>query len=162
MKEVLTQKLHQYIIANNPDLLIELQGERKVTDYLQNKVTAIDEMLEKLKADSNPEYIIEEICMEELTKDLKPSKYNYIKGILEEDFNDKHEHFRDAGILTTEIINLIKVCKPAFEDLNFSSENEDDRFIRYAITGMISEYMERNSENENVSNGLQQSAETAG
>jgi hypothetical protein len=162
MQELLVQKLHLYIISNNPDLLIELQGESRVTDYLETKVAGIKEMLEQLKLNRNPEYIIEEVCMEELTKELKPSKYNYIKEILEEDFSEQHEQFRDAGILTTEIINLIKVCLPVFDDLRFSLENEDNRFIRYAITGMISEYLHPNSENENVSNGLQQSAETAG
>ena len=162
MKELLIQKLHHYIIANNPEVLIELQGESRVTDYLETKVTSIKEMLEQLQADRNPEYIIEEVCMKELTKDLKPSKSNYIKEILEEDFNQQYGQFRDAGILTTEIINLIKFCQSVFEDLRFSEENEDNRFIRYAITGMISEYLQQNSENENVSNGLQQSTEAAG
>lgn len=162
MKEVLIQKLHQYIITNNPDLLIELQGESSVTTYLQAKVTAIEDMPGQMLADGAPEYIIEETCMEVLTQDLRPSKYNYIKEILEEDFVKPYEQLRDNGILTTEIINLIQDCKPVFEDLKFSIENEDNRFIRYAIMGQIGEYLQRNSENEIVSNGLQQSTETTG
>lgn len=160
MQEQLIQKLYQYIITNNPDLLLELQGESSVTSYLHTKITGIEAMLEQLQTDKTPEYIIEETCLEVLTQDLRPSKYNYIKGILEEDFTKQYEQFRDDGILTTEIINLIQECKPVFEDLIFSVENEDNQFIRYAITGQISEYLEGNGENENVSNGLQQSTET--
>jgi hypothetical protein len=162
MKNILVQKLHQYIIANNPDLLIELQGESQVTAYTLTKMASIEGMLKQLQATKKPAYIIEELCMEELTKDLRPSKYNYIKEILEEDFSGRYEQFRNAGILTTEIINLIQDCQSVFEDLKFSVENEDNRFIRYAITGMISEYLQQNSENENVSNGLQQSTEATG
>ena len=162
MQEQLIQKLHQYIITNNPDLLLELQGESSVTSYLHTKITGIEAMLEQLQTDKTPEYIIEETCLEVLTQDLRPSKYNYIKGILEEDFTKQFEQFRDDGILTTEIINLIQECKPVFEDLIFSVENEDNQFIRYAIMGQISEYLEGNGENENVSNGLQQSTETTG
>lgn len=162
MQELLIQKLHQYIIANNPDLLIELQGSSSVTSYLQNKVAGIEEMLEQLLSDKTPEYIIEEICVEVLTRDLRPSRYNYIKEIMEDDFTKQYEQFRDDGIATTEIINLIQLCGSVFDDLNFSSENEDNMFIRYAITGQISEYLEGNGENENVSNGLQQSTETTG
>ncbi|MBX2933916.1 MAG: DUF1896 family protein [Ferruginibacter sp.] len=160
MKELLIQKLQQYIIANNPDLLVELQGERKVTSYLQSKVAGINETLEQLLKNKTPEYIIEEVCMEELTEDLRPSRYNYLKQILEEEFKQQYEQFRDVGILTTEIVNLIQVCKPVFEDLNFSEENEDNQFTRYVIIGSISGYLESNSEKEKVSNGLQQSTET--
>lgn len=162
MQELLIQKIHQYIIANNPDLLIELQVNSSVTSYLQTKVSGIVEMLEQLLLDKTPEYIIEETCMEVLTQDLRPSRYNYIKEILEEDFTKQYEQFREDGILTTEIINLIQLCGSVFEDLNFSLENEDNQFTRYAITGQINEYLEGNGENENVSNGLQQSTETTG
>ena len=57
---------------------------------------------------------------------------------------------------------MIGYCEPVFEDLKFSIENEDNRFIQYAITGMISEYLKSNSENENVSNELQQPTKAEG
>jgi len=162
MQEILIQKLHHYVSENNPDLLIQLQGESRVTAYLQEKVAAIDEILKELLTEEKPSYIIEELCLNELTKDLKPSRFNYLKEILEEEFNEHYQRLRDAGIVTTELINLIQTCQPVFDELNFTEENEESRFIRYAITGAISEYLKGNSENENVSNGLQQSTETEG
>jgi hypothetical protein len=55
---------------------------------------------------------------------------------------------------------MINYCNSIFDDLRFVEENEDNQFIRYAITGAVSEYLESNRVNETVSNELQQSAET--
>lgn len=55
---------------------------------------------------------------------------------------------------------MIGCCDSVFNDLKFSEENEDNHFIRYEICGAISEYLDSNRVNENVSNELQQSAET--
>ena len=63
-------------------------------------------------------------------------------------------------IILPEAINMISYCDSVFNDLQFSEENEDNQFIRYAICGAISEYLDSNRVNENVSNELQQSAKT--
>jgi hypothetical protein len=65
-------------------------------------------------------------------------------------------------LLQHEVINIVNHGLSVFNDLKFSEETEDNRFTRYAITGMISEYLESSSVKENVSNGLQQSTETTG
>jgi predicted AAA+ superfamily ATPase len=54
-----------------------------------------------------------------------------------------------------------KYCQSVFDDLNFSEENEDNRFLRYAITGVLKEYLD-NVKSENVSDELQQSTKTEG
>lgn len=64
--------------------------------------------------------------------------------------------------MRAEVINMINYCLPVFDDLRFSVETEDNRFLHYAITGVVKEYLQSNSENEKVSNGLQQSAKTQG
>lgn len=55
---------------------------------------------------------------------------------------------------------MISFCNSTFDDLVFAEENVDNQFIRYAITGAVSEYLESNRVNESVSNELQQSAKT--
>lgn len=142
MQEVLIAKLHQYIIDNNPDLLITLQQEERVSGYLKEKVAAIAPMLDELLAVNTPAYIIEEHCMDELTKDIRPSKFNYLISVLEEEFEPDYYRLKESGILTYEIINLIEVCRPVFNALGFTEERESDRHLRYAITGVIKEYFE--------------------
>lgn len=143
MQELLISKLHNYIIANNLDLLIELQQDGKVNSYLQEKVETADELINQLQSTNTPSYIIEEQCLDFLTKDLRPSKFNYLLMVLEEDFETDYHQFREAGILTYETINLIAACNPVFEALGFTTDNEDDKQLRYAITGTVKQYLDK-------------------
>ncbi len=139
MKEILTNKLHQYISENNPDILLPLEEKSAVTEYLTNKASSVDALLKQLEG--QPEYIIEESCLDALTQDLKPSKFNYIKNILEEEFEATYQQLKESGTLLFEAINLVNHCQPVFEDLHFNEENESNRFLRYAIIGSINEYL---------------------
>ena len=161
MQGTLIKNLYQYIKENNPDVLLELEEGGNTTKYLSDKVSSIDALLKQLSEEGKPPFVIEEICMGILTEDLKPSRYNYILHILESEFGDQYNQFIELGLLPFEISNMIKHCNPVFDDLNFSEENEDNRFLRYAITGVIKEYFD-NVVSENVSDELQQSTETTG
>ena len=142
MQQVLIAKLHEFLIQNNMDLLITLRTESKVSSYLSDKVDSVSPLVDELVAESTPAYIIEERCMDELTKDLRPSKFNYITTVLEEEFEADYTALIENGILAYEVINLIEVCKPAFEALGFTVGNENDKGLRYAITGTVKEYLE--------------------
>lgn len=142
MQAVLIEKLHGYIVHNNLDLLISLQQEGKVSSYLEEKVATADDMLNRLQSENAPPYIIEEQCLEFLTKDLRPSKFGYLLTVLEEDFETAYHSFRESGILTYEVINLIAACNPVFETWGFNADNENDRQLRYAVMGTIREYFD--------------------
>ncbi|MBK8088819.1 MAG: hypothetical protein IPK31_13255 [Chitinophagaceae bacterium] len=156
MQEVIVSKLLEYIRDNNPDLLFELEAEDKLRVWLYEKADSVKTLFEQKETDRQPEYIIIEKCILEATVELRPSRYNYILNLLEQEFEINYTSLLNSGLLQHEVINMIGYCEPVFTDLNFSEENEDNQFIHYAITGMISEYLQSNSENEKVSNGLQQ------
>ncbi len=160
MKEILMSKLFEYIRDNNPDILFELEASQSVTVWLSDKVESISLFIEQVIKQGLPEYEAEEICMIELTAALKPSKYNYLLNLLEEEFSNKYNQFLASSLLQHEVSNMITHCKPVFDDLNFSEENEDNQFLRYAIINSVNEYL--NSENETVSHELQQPTETEG
>ena len=138
MQERLLKKLHEYIAENNPELLLELEEESKVIEYLQRKVNSIEHLLQQYRG--QPEYIIEEICLDLLTKELRPSKFNYLRSILEEEFEACFKKFSEAGTLQGEIINLLDHCQPVFKVIHFTEENKDRRELRYVIMWMIREY----------------------
>lgn len=142
MRTILTEKLRSYIVENNPDVLVSLQNSLSVSAYLEDKVALVMPLADQLLSESKPQYIIEELCLNELTGDLRPSKFLYIKAILEEDFLQTYSRFREMGVLTYEVINLIEACKGVFEAIGFTEENEDDRALRYAVMGTIQEYLE--------------------
>ncbi len=160
MKDILINKLFEYIRENNPDILFALEAEDKLRLWLYAKVEAVQPLWLQMQNDNQPDYIIEETCLNELTKELRPSRYNYILNLLEQEFEKDHLLLVQSGLLQHEVINMVSCCDPIFNDLKFSEENEDNRFARYAIAGAISEYLESNRVEETVSRELQQSAKT--
>jgi len=162
MKKILINKLHDYIRENNPYLLFQLEEDKKVTEYLSDKISTVSALIKQIE-NGKPAYIIEDACMDVMTQDLRPSKFNYISNLLQEEFESAYNQLQESGILKFEVINIINQCQSVFDDLKFSDENEDNQFLRYAILGTISEYLEGvTSGNENVKDGLQQSTKTEG
>lgn len=143
MQEVLIKKLHDYLKLNNADVLLALEEKNGVTPFLSDKVASINYLVEQLKKEEKPPYIIEELCMDELTKEFRPSKYNYVNNILDEDFEFAYLQFKRSGTLLFEVINIIKECEPAFEALGFTEENESSRDLKYAVTGIIDKYLSK-------------------
>lgn len=143
MKEQLTQKLHAYLVDNHLDLLIALQEEHRLTHYIDGKIDSVRELYRSLQAENRPAYVIDALCLEELTRDLRPSRFNYMRELLEQEFESDYLRMRDSGILTYELINLIGACEPIFEIFSFGEENEDGKELKYAVMGMIAEYLER-------------------
>lgn len=142
MQEMLKEKLWTYIVHNNPDLMMNLQQDYAVTHYLEEKVNGIQLLTSQLQAENKPGYVIEALCMEVLTKDLLPSKFNYISNILENEFTQDFRFLKESGLLTYEIVNLISESETVFETLGFGEENEQNRMLSYAIIGTIRQYME--------------------
>ncbi|OJW80287.1 MAG: hypothetical protein BGO69_05500 [Bacteroidetes bacterium 46-16] len=141
MQGKLMEKLWTYIVHNNPELMLRLQEEQSVTTYLEEKVKAIMPMAEQLTSAGKPDYIIEELCLDDLTAELKPSRYLYIRSVLEEEFPQEYERLKESGTLTYEVVNLIESCKDIFSDFDFNIENEADRHLRYAIIGQVHTYL---------------------
>lgn len=142
MLEILKHKLYDYIRENNPEIIFSLEADCGITKYITEKVSSINDLLEQLKKESNPPYIVEEICFNELIKDLKPSRFNYISKILEEDFEFAFQQLSKLKLLQHEVVNIMIHCDPLFQSFNFNEENEDSRDLRYAVTGIISEYLD--------------------
>lgn len=142
MQTILIGKLREYIINNNPNLLINLQTDFSFDQYLAEKVHHVQPLLEELLAEGKPAYIIEEVCLDEMTKDLRPSKFNYISSVLEEEFERDFLLMKKINTLTYEIMNLINECESVFEILGFTEDTEDSRDLRYAVTGTIQQYLE--------------------
>lgn len=140
MKSILTEKLWAYIAHNNPDLMFSLQEDYSVTRYLEEKVNAVMPMVSQLLDEGKPQYIIEELCLNTMTHELKPSRYQYILSVIEEEFNADFGRMKENGTLTYEVVNLIEACKGIFSDFNFNSENEA-RHLRYAIIGQVHDYL---------------------
>ncbi|MDE3183104.1 MAG: DUF1896 family protein [Bacteroidota bacterium] len=141
MKEMLKEKLWAYIIINNPDLMISLEEDHSVRQYLDTKVNEVMPLAEQLLNEGEPHYIIAELCINAMTEDLRPSRYQYIRTLLEEEFPQDYERLKENGTLTYEVVNLIAVCEQVFSDFDFNKENKNNRFLKYAIIGQVHDYL---------------------
>lgn len=141
MQGQLKEKLWAYIVHNNPDLMISLQEDYSVTKYLEEKVSGILPMAEALLSEGKPHYAIEELCLNAMTEDLRPSKFLYIRSVIEEEFPDDYNRLRESGVLTYEVVNLIASCSEVLESFDFSEENLDNRHLRYAIIAQVHDYL---------------------
>lgn len=146
MESLLHQKLHAYLIDNNPDLLVTLQSTKAVTSYLEQKVGTVMPEAKLLLAEEKPVGEVIDYCMDALTADLRPSKYHFISRLLAEDFEKEYSLMREAGTLTYEIINIISACSQVFEETPLTEANEDDRMLRYASLACIQDYLWSTSE----------------
>ena len=141
MQTVLKEKLWAYIVHHNPDLMIGLQADYSVTRYLEEKVADVLPMATELLSENRPLYVIEELCLNAMTEELKPSRYLYLRSVLEDEFSGDFQRLKESGTLTYEVCNLIEACKGIFEELGFSPDNEEDRLLRYAVIGQVQEYL---------------------
>jgi len=141
MESLLKEKLWKYIVHNNPDLMFDLQEDYSVSTYLDGKISGILPMLSQLLEQGLLSSTVEESCMETLTEELKPSRFLYIKAVLEDEFEDQYYIWREAGIVTYETVNLIAHCKEVFEHFGFTIENEEDPDLRNAVTGQVAGYL---------------------
>lgn len=141
MQNVLMEKLWTYIVHNNPELMISLQASQSVTNYLNDKVNAVLPLMAQLLNEGKTGSIVEELCMNALTEDLKPSKYQYIRSVMKEEFPREYEVMRGNGTLTYEIVSLIEACKDIFNEFDFKTGNEDSRQMRHSIIWKIHDHM---------------------
>jgi hypothetical protein len=103
---------------------------------------AIEPLLHEMIEEGSQPFFIEEFCMNLLTEELRPSRYNYISTVFEEEFEPIYRQFRFAGILRYEIINMVQTCTTVFDSLHFNEQNTESRLLRYAIAGALYEYLD--------------------
>lgn len=137
METLLKEALWNYIVEHNPELMYDLQEEYAVSDYLDKKVHAVQPMAIQMLQDDFPKYLIEARCLEALTKEFRPSRYLYLKGVFEEEFADEAALYGDSGILVCEVINMLEYCRELLDGMGFSVHNEGDPDIRNAVIGHL-------------------------
>lgn len=143
MQELLFNGFHVHLRENHPELVLQLQEEGQLQPYLHSAVQSVEGMMNALLEKELPVPEVEQQCLEQLQKTLPPSKYNFLKELLEAAFPERYASLLECGLLTTELINLITYCDPVFEGLGFE---EDDAYLRYMLIGTVSDYFEMMNE----------------
>lgn len=142
MYQELTISFQKHLAQNHPELLIQLQEEGRLTDWLTEKVDTVRPLVKQLRSIHEPDYLIHERCMHELVSQLPLSRFNYVVAVLEEEFEADYFRYAEMGVLTYEVLNMLEVCAGVFDTMGFTAETEDNRDLYYAITGTVKEYLD--------------------
>ncbi len=138
MKTILANKLYEYLRDNHPEILFRLSENNSTGSYIKEKLDAVESLIDQAK----PTYQVEYECMNMMTADLRPSKFNYIKDILADEFPKDFQRLHDSGVLIFEVINMIASAKDVFDKIPLTEEKEDDSMLRSAVVGVISDYLQ--------------------
>ncbi len=104
MSDKLQGLLLGYIRENNPDLLQQLDEDDSLHAWVIEKIREVELVLLQAKPIPDAEFL------DLMTVDLKPSKYNYLRDLLEDEFPDDYQRLKDSGMLRYEIIHIIHLC----------------------------------------------------
>ena len=82
---------------------------------------------------------------ESAARDLLQERYDYIAGVLEEEFEATYHRLFSSSILHYELMNLVSVCKPVMTEFGFP-RREETRLLRCAVTAAIADYLRKDDE----------------
>ncbi|EHQ27020.1 hypothetical protein [Mucilaginibacter paludis] len=141
MENILTEKLRAYVLENNLDLVVRLQEGYSFMNYLKDKVAAVEPFMQHLILEQKPEHIVVQLCLDEMTRELRPSKFLYIRTVLEEEFPVECAGFGASGVLTYEVTHLIDRCQAIFETFGFSEASADNHLLRHAVIAEMHDHI---------------------
>jgi hypothetical protein len=142
IQQQLKQKLWAHTLVINPELLLELEQNEILNEYLDEKIQEVLPLLDRLFNEQRPEYIIEELCLKELTADIRPSYFQYNLNVLEREFPETYKTWELNGILTHEIINFHRYCRHTYGQNPFVVENIDNDQTYSMVTGQLQQYLQ--------------------
>ena len=143
MENILKEKLWEYIIHNNPELMYKLQEQYGVSKYLEEKVKSVLALADEMVLECIPGEIIEEICLNVLTAELRPSRFTYLRSLLLEEFKDIYVDFINSNTLTYEVLKLMGACSELFETNNFTAGSNTDPNFKNTLIPKITDYLNR-------------------
>lgn len=129
MKKQLEGLLYEYLKENNPDLFVLLDEADALHAFVLAEIEEVSHLV-----------TIEE-CMDAMTVELRPSKYLYIKNILEDEFPFDYQQLSDCGILKYEVINMVAACDPVFDEFPLTEESEVYEHLKFEVMGVMSDYL---------------------
>lgn len=140
MHNHLKEKLKAYITINNPDLLLRLERELELNTYLEGKISsAMPTILDLLAADK-PGHVIEELALQHITTELRPSRYSYVLEMLRDRFLVHYERLSEIGMLQYVTLEILERCQEVFDEHDFKERNKDSAWLQALIRVRIRDY----------------------
>lgn len=137
MTDKLQGLLLGYIKANNPELLFQLEQDDALHQWVMEKIQEVELVLNNAK----PTNLSETAFMKMFRADLQPSRFRFVRDLLEAEFTDAHDRMLEAGTLQYELVNIVCACHDLFDDMPLMHDMENPQ-LDHAIAGVINDYLQ--------------------
>jgi hypothetical protein len=137
MSDKLQGLLLGYIRENNPDLLSQLDEDDALHAWVIEKIREVEMVLQQ----SKPSVIPDNEFMDLMTADLKPSKFHYVRDLLEDQFPEDFDRMLEAGTLRFDIIQIIGACGNLFEEMPLREVMEENAQLDHAVKNVIMNHL---------------------
>lgn len=108
MRGRLGYRLHEHLQENFPDMLLQLERENRVANFLAEQVESAGPLLDELMRQGVAGYIAEEQCMAAVVAALGFSKGNYLRSVLDEEFPEEYLGLLDSGVFFFELPAMMR------------------------------------------------------
>lgn len=135
--------LHDYLIENNPEIVLKSSMEFSVPRYIDDKVELVLPMIERWMLEGAWIEEAEEMALVEMSSDLRPSRFAYIKGVLAEEFPQEYGQLAELGVLTSEVVKLSMACGEVIASFGLAEGQPADPRLRHAVIAKLHEHLPR-------------------
>jgi len=137
MSDKLQGLLLGYIKENNPDLLMQLDEDDALHAWVIEKIREVELVLGDAKARRVPDNEF----MDLMTVDLKPSKFHYMRDLLEDQFPEDFDQLLASGELRFAIIQMIGLCNHLFESNPLREDIDENAQLDHAVKAVMTDYL---------------------
>lgn len=141
MEKELLEAFRAYVAEHNPELLLNSTDEYPVSRHIRERVGEVVPLMKYLQDQGKQKGEILDLCMNELTKNLRPSRTDYIREVIRVEFPQEHFTLSQDGTLTYHAVQLLRHCDPVFESHNFNEHNRESDLLRHGIIAEIHTYL---------------------
>ncbi|MFX1707237.1 hypothetical protein PV783_24930 [Chitinophaga sp. CC14] len=147
MKAEIRASLLGFLQENYPEIILLFSERGTLTQYLDDRMNFVEPLIDELIQQGDQLQEIIDLSIAELTSSFGPSKFNYLKQVMAEEFPQEYQQFEQVGVLRSELTNMIVACSNAFDAFEFSEENLDDHFMRHMVIAEMQDYLISRSQN---------------
>jgi hypothetical protein len=137
IKENLIKLFMAFISENNPDVIVSIGSTGSMKRFVRDKAEVAMDLAKNLKERGLPESEILDACFESMVKEMKPSRFNFLKDLIQNHFPEKLKRYSETGVMTYEIIQVIESHGHLFEKYRFGETETKNDLLETEFVGIL-------------------------
>ena len=135
----LFKRYHHFLCEGYPELI--LGEEPPLKTIIEEKIITIAPMIPRLRKEGHQDPAILELCFQSMKASTAPSRFLFLKGILQEHFHGDYLFLREQGTLSAELIRLLGQSETLFGQYPISEGEIFSAELRQALIPLIADFL---------------------